>query len=184
MNSGRTVRWRGGRRKHFPGHGLRELVSNQRRNFTLRPVRNWGEAHLARSYHSGRIDLRGEGHSWIACAPRPTATTSSFDATSMPTRTGFFTTPPCCRMVSGPPTLHRRLPSLWMQALGPRRLHGMGEEGGGPIYQNQTSSRLQPSRASPETRLDGWTSRAGYTSLLASNLGTSACATAADRRAG
>jgi len=36
-------------------------------------------------------------------------------------------------MLPGSPTLHRRLPLLWMQALGPRILHGMGEEGGGPI---------------------------------------------------
>jgi len=40
----------------------------------------------------------------------------------------------------GPPTLHPRLPALFMQALGPQILRGIGEEGGGPIF--RTSSRL------------------------------------------
>ena len=40
---------------------------------------------------------------------------------------------PRVTLLPGSPTLHRRLPLLWMQALGPRILHGMGEEGGGPI---------------------------------------------------
>jgi hypothetical protein len=34
---------------------------------------------------------------------------------------------------AGPPTLHLRLPALWRQAFAPRRLHGIDEEGGGPI---------------------------------------------------
>ena len=40
---------------------------------------------------------------------------------------------PRVTLLPGSPTLHRRLPLSWMQALGPRILHGMGEEGGGPI---------------------------------------------------
>lgn len=48
MSCARTVRWRDRRRKNSPGHGLQEFVSNQRQNFTLRPVRLWGEAHTER----------------------------------------------------------------------------------------------------------------------------------------
>jgi hypothetical protein len=40
---------------------------------------------------------------------------------------------PSVTLLPGSPTLHPRLPVLWMQALGPRILHGIGEEGGGPI---------------------------------------------------
>src|SRR5262249_14401273 len=36
-------------------------------------------------------------------------------------------------LLPGSPTLSQRLPVLWMQALGPRILLGMGVEGGGPI---------------------------------------------------
>jgi hypothetical protein len=41
--------------------------------------------------------------------------------------------PPGVPLTPDPPTLHRRRPALWMQALGPQILHGMGEEGGGSI---------------------------------------------------
>src|ERR1700675_3603798 len=52
-------------------------------------------------------------------------------------------------VLSGPPTLSPRQPTLWMQALGPRSLHGFGEEGGGPI--SRTSSWLQAAAVSPES---------------------------------
>jgi len=46
-------------------------------------------------------------------------------------------------------TLHHRLPTLSIQALGPRILHGIGDEGGGLIQ--VPSSRLQVATACPDS---------------------------------
>jgi GNAT superfamily N-acetyltransferase len=70
----------------------------------------------------------------VHTGPRPEsiATSSVAALTSMPTRIGSSTFPPLrCILLPGPPTLHPRLPALWMQALGPQILRGIGEEGGG-----------------------------------------------------
>jgi len=71
--------------------------------------------------------------SWRACPGISYATENESALTSTPASIGLLIVSSRGMVLSGPPTLSPHQPTLWMQALGPRILHGFGEEGGGPI---------------------------------------------------